>query len=506
MPQATCACSSTASVRIALALYGLPRATNLTAGPLQQNVLAPLRALGCVDVFMAVTVTGVGGRKATGELSTVMDSSLGWRSIARFDPCRHEVIDQDAARLEGRLHSHFGPDTWNDEHVSVRNHLMELYSVRSLSLLIRAQERSAGFRYTSAAVARIDTLIPEQIQFQFPSMRPAIVLPIVGTTAVAVNDRFAYGDRDAIVDGHLRRYDALDPSGGQAAVHAEILLCCVLKSLHVHIFVQPIVVRRMSATGAERDGGLKARKAKDAAFLMMQHTLGNARSVSSATLLFLNATQGDRCAESLVPISDACYGYTCAAPRTDEPPIGRGVVAIRNSVRPSQATGVLNIKMSCYSGENIGKGTVKYEFQPYSDGPSTAAEPERRPPSELEQPPRLTQVRLPKPPKPEGSQQQERPSKASKEAWRHRPDRPVAANAEQLGVCQRLVPSPMDTSPIRSPQAVHGLLATYFFAKHLVEVGTRTGDGMACFAQVRPPPPMMMPHWMMTLMMTLMPC
>ena len=43
---------------------------------------------------------------------------------------------------------------------------------------------------------------------------------------------------------------------------------------------------------------------------------------------------------------------------------------------------------------------------------------------------------------------------------------------------------PVDTSPIRSPQAVHTALARRFAGQSLVEIGTRNGDGMACFAQV----------------------
>jgi len=42
--------------------------------------------------------------------------------------------------------------------------------------------------------------------------------------------------------------------------------------------------------------------------------------------------------------------------------------------------------------------------------------------------------------------------------------------------------APVDTSPIRSPQAVHTVLARAFAGKCLVEIGTRRGDGMACFA------------------------
>ena len=50
--------------------------------------------------------------------------------------------------------------------------------------------------------------------------------------------------------------------------------------------------------------------------------------------------------------------------------------------------------------------------------------------------------------------------------------------------CTALVPKPVDVYPIRSPQAVHSLLASMFAGKNVVEIGTRHGDGMDCFAQV----------------------
>ena len=50
--------------------------------------------------------------------------------------------------------------------------------------------------------------------------------------------------------------------------------------------------------------------------------------------------------------------------------------------------------------------------------------------------------------------------------------------------CQELVRTPMDVTPIRSPQAVHTFLLRKMANKDIVEIGTRNGDGMARFAQV----------------------
>ena len=52
------------------------------------------------------------------------------------------------------------------------------------------------------------------------------------------------------------------------------------------------------------------------------------------------------------------------------------------------------------------------------------------------------------------------------------------------GGCATLSPTPVDSAPIRSPQAVHSALAYRFAGHDVVEIGTRNGDGIDCFAQV----------------------
>ena len=49
--------------------------------------------------------------------------------------------------------------------------------------------------------------------------------------------------------------------------------------------------------------------------------------------------------------------------------------------------------------------------------------------------------------------------------------------------CSISVPHPIDSAPIRSPQKVHSIIAAKAFNRTIVEIGTRNGDGMACFAK-----------------------
>lgn len=58
-----------------------------------------------------------------------------------------------------------------------------------------------------------------------------------------------------------------------------------------------------------------------------------------------------------------------------------------------------------------------------------------------------------------------------------------SSDLEDIINCKNTVPHPVDSAPIRSPQEVHSIIATKTFNRSIVEIGTRNGDGMACFAQ-----------------------
>lgn len=49
--------------------------------------------------------------------------------------------------------------------------------------------------------------------------------------------------------------------------------------------------------------------------------------------------------------------------------------------------------------------------------------------------------------------------------------------------CSVIVSSPVDGTPIRSPQDVHTSLLPHFVGKEVIEIGTRNGDGMSCFCK-----------------------
>ena len=63
--------------------------------------------------------------------------------------------------------------------------------------------------------------------------------------------------------------------------------------------------------------------------------------------------------------------------------------------------------------------------------------------------------------------------------WYLWPRGPPAAHDD----CTRLVARTLDRSPQRSPQAVHTALLARLVGQDVAEVGSRAGDGIACFAQ-----------------------
>ena len=58
------------------------------------------------------------------------------------------------------------------------------------------------------------------------------------------------------------------------------------------------------------------------------------------------------------------------------------------------------------------------------------------------------------------------------------------AGATASHTCEDLVPHTADVAPSRSPQAVHTQQLKYIVGKDIIELGTRAGDGIQCFAQV----------------------
>ncbi len=56
--------------------------------------------------------------------------------------------------------------------------------------------------------------------------------------------------------------------------------------------------------------------------------------------------------------------------------------------------------------------------------------------------------------------------------------------ASTITPCDAYITHPRDLAPQRSPQAVHTALLPMFLDKSVFEIGTHSGDGLACFAQV----------------------
>ena len=56
--------------------------------------------------------------------------------------------------------------------------------------------------------------------------------------------------------------------------------------------------------------------------------------------------------------------------------------------------------------------------------------------------------------------------------------------AAAAATCAELVPHPIDQTPMRSPQSIHTAMLPFIAGRHVVEIGTRNGDGVTCFSRV----------------------
>ncbi|KAH8074123.1 hypothetical protein JL721_2685 [Aureococcus anophagefferens] len=181
------------STRIAVALFGLVR-HNCTMANFERFLVAPLLAHRghqyTMDVFLHANVVAKITNARTNEDHEVLPGYVDW---ARFAPCRYTLEDQDVldiklARLRRRVVEH-GKDFYGDNGDSIKNLLRALYSLKQSAHLVPG----AIYEYVRGAPSR--------------SSSSRTGCSINGD--LLMNDRFAMGQRDAMVDAYLTRVDTI---------------------------------------------------------------------------------------------------------------------------------------------------------------------------------------------------------------------------------------------------------------------------------------------------------
>lgn len=219
--------------RVAIALFGLFR-HNCTLANFARFVLDPLLhhrpEAYTVDVFLHGNVVDVIDNARSREASVPPPRRLDWIGYA---PCRYTLEDQDVTDIKlGRLRRAVdeSESRWRgtpirrrrgrlyaDGGASVLNLLRALYSLRASGALVEARELSLNRPYHVVASVRADVVFTREVPgdlWAFVRASPVakLFVPHFGcaiTGDLLLNDRFAVGAREAMLDAYLPRIETV---------------------------------------------------------------------------------------------------------------------------------------------------------------------------------------------------------------------------------------------------------------------------------------------------------
>lgn len=219
-------------IRIAIALFGLIR-HNATAINFENMLLKPLLRYTehtySADVLLHTNVVDRINNPRGKELNVALPDPDAWEA---FRPCRYSVEDQGVVdwklstllrsfrkvQLAGIHRTRNHPETGREANsASLMNLLRALYSLRATGGIIKGREAATGRMYDVIVSARVDTIftreVPGATYFYVHSSPVAkLFVPHFGcsvNTELLMNDRFAVGEREAMVHVYLPRLETL---------------------------------------------------------------------------------------------------------------------------------------------------------------------------------------------------------------------------------------------------------------------------------------------------------
>jgi len=243
----TARCHATArdAVRIAVGFYGFAgRSLGHTAPGIESGLLAPLRRVSALDVFVhAMTAVAIETKHFVSEHTPGGAQCIGF--VELLAPCTYEAADQAEvdkkydlpARVEGtRARSEGVLHRYNDG-PTLLNIYRSRYSLSRVGKLIAAREVRAGFRYHFVVAARPDSSFTSAVPFNLGSLAEAdiwvpdfahghvSIQPDNTLVGGGVSDRFALGRRDAMLGAYLTQWEQQLNGSGAWLVDSEHLLC-----------------------------------------------------------------------------------------------------------------------------------------------------------------------------------------------------------------------------------------------------------------------------------------
>lgn len=206
--------------RIAIGLFGLLR-YNSTMANFERFLLEPLLNHRpepyTVDVFLHTNVVSRLTNPRTKEVGAELPGPLEWTGFA---PCRYTLEDQSVldiklAKHKKALRRERKRDLYEDGGASLENLLRALYSLKETSHLIEARESQLGVKYHTVVSVRVDAIFTREVPgdiYHYVRRSPVakLFVPHFGCSInqeLLMNDRFAIGAREAMLEIYLTRLD-----------------------------------------------------------------------------------------------------------------------------------------------------------------------------------------------------------------------------------------------------------------------------------------------------------
>jgi len=261
-PVTSCNVKATDPLRIAVLLWGAVRNLTNTIDSLDQNLYTPLRKLGTVDTFVHFLDVSRITNTHFDESGVVLPPAE--EEAQRLSPCRFVVEEQQTVDDEFNIEeaakstmhrSRKSLSLFNDLPTVMNIHRSRL-SLYTAGLMVRQYQKLAGFQYHIVAAVRPDTLLLTPL----PAVVPAILLSEPQTIFVpayahghalngGVNDRFAMGGSDQMLDVYVRQWDQQFIPGMFEMTDSEGTLCQHLAHQNVTLRSVAICLVRVRAGG-----------------------------------------------------------------------------------------------------------------------------------------------------------------------------------------------------------------------------------------------------------------
>jgi hypothetical protein len=249
--------------RIAVAFYGAQRSTPLTLASIEKNLFAPLLEAsdGAMDVFVHTMV--VRNLDAVSRVKSEEGVKLCPDDFKLIRPCVSDTDDQEHADSANRLFEIAETAMYSNgttemprvgmpaiSHPEVRlNIVRSRFSMSRVARLVVEREEELGFRYTHVVMARADTGFASPLLWRPPKGGFWLRVPNFQHWK-GVNDRFAYGTRDAMVTALLSEFNVMNTPGQFFSTGSEGKMCDYLRSFEgLRVGVTPLCLVRVRANG-----------------------------------------------------------------------------------------------------------------------------------------------------------------------------------------------------------------------------------------------------------------